>query len=342
MKPKIQKTIRISSSLLAILVIVLVCSFFMHSSLKNKESAHLYIYPGDSKEAVLAKIQQSCHLKSVKRLSIMLDRIGCKEPLPSGHYLLKPGMSDFRLAKILKSGTQTPVRITFNNVRTVDQLAGRLSKQLMADSLSLLNCFRDTSWMGAEGFNEQTYMCIFMPNTYELWWNAKPEKVRSQFIREYHKFWDDSHIAAAKRHKLTPVEAYTLASIVEEETNKGDELSKVAGLYLNRLSIDMPLQADPTIKYIAGDLTMKRIYINDTRKESPYNTYKHTGLPPGPIRITSIRSIEAVLNASRHSYIYMCAKSDFSGYHAFATTLSQHAKNAQAYHKALNERGILE
>lgn len=342
MKPNIVRTIRLSSLLLAFLLIVLVYVFFIHSSLNPGKSVSLYVYPGDTKEQVLTKIQEVCNTRSLNKLSFLLTRMGYESPLPTGHYLIEPGMSDFKLARLLKAGTQTPVRVTFNNIRSVEQLAGRLSVQLMADSLSLLNCFRDTSWMRPEGFNEDTYLCIFLPNTYELWWNSRPEKILNLFIKEYKRFWDDTRVAAAGRHKLTPVEAQTLASIVEEETNKEDELSKVAGLYLNRLSIDMPLQADPTLKYAAGDLTLKRIYKGHMLIESPYNTYKYTGLPPGPIRITTIRSIEAVLNAERHSYLYMCAKADFSGYHAFATNIYQHARNAAAYHRALNERGILE
>ena len=313
-----------------------------HSSLKQKEPVSFYVYPGDTKEMILEHLKEAGKTQHVGRISFLMDRMGYKPPFPSGHYKLAPGLSDFKLVRRLKSGIQTPIRLTFNNVRTVEQLAARLSTQLLVDSTSLLTCLKDTGWIRKEGFNQYTYTCVFLPNTYEAWWNARPEAIRDLLIREYHKFWDESRVSAAKKHRLTPIEAQTLASIVEEETNKGDEMSKVAGLYLNRLSIDMPLQADPTLKFAAGDLTLRRIYKVLMNIESPYNTYKHTGLPPGPSRITSIRAIEAVLNAQRHSYLYMCAKADFSGYHAFATTLNQHTKNAIAYHKALNERGIIE
>jgi len=313
-----------------------------HSSLKQEDSVSFYVYPDDTKEMILEHLKVAGKTEKVGRISFMMDRLGYKPPFKSGHYKLEPGLSDFKLVRRLKSGVQTPVRLTFNNVRTVEQLASRLSTQLLVDSASLLTCLKDTGWIRKEGFNEYTYICVFLPNTYEAWWNARPEAIRDLLIREYHKFWDESRVSAAKKHRLTPIEAQTLASIVEEETNKGDELSKVAGLYLNRLSIDMPLQADPTLKFAAGDLTLRRIYKGHMTIESPYNTYKYTGLPPGPIRITSIRAIEAVLNAQRHSYLYMCAKADFSGYHAFATTLNQHSRNASAYHKALNERGILQ
>lgn len=339
LKNKKPRIIALGVALLLVLVAALT---FSHTSLNNEDPVSFYVYPDDTKATILKHLKEAGKIEKTGRIAFMMDRLGYKPPFKSGHYKLEPGLSDFKLVRRLKSGIQTPVRLTFNNVRTVEQLAARLSNQLLVDSVSLLNCLKDTAWMHKEGFNEYTYICAFLPNTYEAWWNARPEAIRDLLIREYHNFWHESRVDAAKRHHLTPVEAQTLASIVEEETNKGDEMSKVAGLYLNRLSIDMPLQADPTLKYAAGDLTLRRIYHKLISIKSPYNTYLNTGLPPGPIRITSIRAIEAVLNAQRHSYLYMCAKADFSGYHAFATTLNQHARNAAAYHKALNERGITE
>jgi len=342
MKRVIRQYLRLSALLLGVFFILLVYFLLIHSSLRNEKAVSLYVYPNDTKEEVLKTIQTLTHTRNTRNLSRLFDRMGYEEPLPTGHFIVKKGMSDFKVARMLKAGIQTPIRLTFNNVRSVEQLAGRLSSQLMADSLSLLNCFTDTSWIKEAGFNENTYLCVFLPNTYEAWWNAEPEKIRSLLLREYNRFWNEERVAAAKKHKLTPAEAYTLASIVEEETNKRDELSKVAGLYLNRLATGMPLQADPTLKYVAGDLTLKRIRKGHMLIDSPYNTYKYAGLPPGPIRITSIRTIDAVLNAEKHTYIYMCAKADFSGYHAFASTYPEHRKNAIAYHKALNRRGILE
>lgn len=330
-------------SLVTLLLLVLGAILTLgRSSLNNEVPVSIYISPGDTKDSLLEQLKKAGNTHKTGHISFLMDGLGYKPPFKTGHFKLEPGISDYKLVRSLKTGIQTPVRITFNNVRTVEQLAARLSNQLLVDSLSLLNCFRDTSWMSGEGFNEYTYICVFLPNTYEVWWNARPEAIRDLFIREYRNFWNESRVKAAQRHKLTPIDVQTLASIVEEETNKGDEMPKVAGLYLNRMRIDMPLQADPTLKFAAGDMTLKRILNVHTTINSPYNTYKHTGLPPGPIRIASIRAIESVLNAQRHSYLYMCAKADFSGYHAFATTLSQHNKNAAAYHKALNERGIKE
>lgn len=340
LKPRSRILLAASVCLVAAFLFVIVLIF--GSSFHNEEAVSLYVRPGDTRDTVLLQLQRVGEATQSGRLNFLMKRLGYKEPLPVGHYLIEPGVSDFSLVRRLKAGLQSPVKLTFNNVRTMEQLTARLSIQLMADSAALLAAFTDTAWIRKEGFTQETYRCIFLPNTYEAWWNAKPEKVRDLLMKEYRKFWDETRVKAASKHNLTPVEVQILASIVEEETNKGDEMSKVAGLYINRLRIEMPLQADPTLKYAAGNPGIRRLTKTQIAINSPYNTYKHIGLPPGPIRITSIRAIEAVLNAERHSYLYMCAKADFSGYHAFATTYSQHMKNAAAYHKALNDRGILE
>jgi len=340
LSPRSRILLGVAACLVAAFIFILI--MLTGSSLRNEEAVSLYIRPGDTRDTVMVQLQRVGEIRKTGRLTFLMKRLGYKDSLPEGHYLIEPGVSDFSLVRRLKAGQQSPVKLTFNNIRTVEQLAARLSVQLLADSAALYTAFTDTAWIREAGFNSETYRCVFLPNTYESWWNAKPEKVRAMLLREYQKFWDETRVKAASKHKLTPVEAQILASIVEEETNKGDEMSKVAGLYLNRLSIDMPLQADPTLKYAAGDPSIRRLTKNQIAIKSPYNTYKFIGLPPGPIRITSIRAIEAVLNAERHSYLYMCAKADFSGYHAFATTYAQHMKNASAYHKALNERGILE
>lgn len=339
---KNKKKTGIIAGVSALLIIIVLYVFLFSSSLKIEKSQSFYIYPGNNKKDVLTELKEKGNIKSLWRINFFMKSFGTGDTLPVGHYLLKPGMSDFKLSRMLKGGNQTPIKLTFNNLRTVDQLAGRISRQLLSDSLSLLNCLRDTVWMKEEGFNTNNYMCVFLPNTYEIWWNATPEKVLGLFRKEFHKYWDETHINNSQKIRLTPVEVSTLASIVEEETNKSDEMPKVAGLYVNRLRIDMPLQADPTVKYAVGDFTIKRILKGHTQVNSPYNTYKNIGLPPGPIRIPSLKAIEAVLFYEHHSYLYMCAKSDFSGYHAFASTLAQHNKNASDYHDALNSRGIME
>lgn len=314
---------------------------FIKSPCHIEKTVSVYIYPGDNQEKVLKQLVEVGKIKNPKRLVRLLNLLHYNENVHPGRYDLTPGISNYRIAKNLRSGLQTPVKLTFNNVRTVEDLSGKLSRQLMIDSVTILNCFRDTAWRNMRKYTDKNYMCIFIPNTYEIYWNTTSGKLLDLFLREYDKFWDNNNRRAeAEKIGLTPLQVSTLASIVEEETNKKDEMPKVAGLYLNRLRIDMPLQADPTVKFAVGDFTIKRILKEHTKVSSPYNTYKNIGLPPGPIRIPSIQAIDAVLMPMRHSYLYMCAKDDFSGYHAFATTLSQHNKNAEAYHQALNSSGF--
>ena len=315
---------------------------FIKSPCHIEKTVSVYIRPGDNQEKVLKQLIEVGHIKNSKRLVLILDLMDYKNNVHPGRYDLKPGISSFRIARNLRSGLQTPVKLTFNNIRKVEDLAGRFSHQLMADSVSILSSFQEVGWRNMKGLTTENYMCIFIPNTYDVYWNTTPEKLLDLLQREYDKFWDDTRVAEAEKIGLTKVQVSTLASIVEEETNKSDEMPKVAGLYLNRLRINMPLQADPTVKFAVGDFTIKRILKEHTRISSPYNTYKNTGLPPGPIRIPSITAIDAVLKPTRHSYLYMCAKDDFSGYHAFATTLSQHNANASKYHQALNNSGIME
>lgn len=305
------------------------------------KTTYLNIYPGDTQEKVMQQLQKVGNVRSTKRLEFLLNLVGYQANVKPGQYALTPGITPFRIVRVLRSGLQTPVKLTFNNMRTVEELAGRLSTQLMADSLTLLTCFRDTAWRDSLQLTDRNYMCIFIPDTYEVWWNISPEKLRGKFVKAWKLFWDENRLAEASKINLTPAEVSTLASIVEEETKQTDEMPKVAGLYLNRMRIDMPLQADPTVKFAVGDFTIKRILREHTLVNSPYNTYKVVGLPPGPIRIPSIRALDATLKPNRHSYLYMCAKEDFSGYHAFATTYEQHEANAVKYRMALNKNGIM-
>jgi UPF0755 protein len=353
-KPEGEKTTAAKSSksryikpvlfIAALLFVGYFFTLFVLSPCHIRKSVSVYVYKDDTQAEVLEKVKKAGNMKSTKKLASILNTFDYKHHVREGRYVLKPGMSNFKIARILKSGLQTPIRVTFNNVRTIEDLSGRLSKQLMADSVSLLQCFQDTNWRNSMGFTLENYKCVFIPNTYNIYWNTPPQKVLDIFQKAYIKFWDKDKQDAAKKVGLTPAQICTLASIVEEETNKTDEMPKVAGLYLNRLRIGMPLQADPTIKYAVGDFTLKRILKEQVQKtaSSPYNTYKHTGLPPGPIRLPSIKAVKSVLTPANHSYIYMCAKDDFSGYHAFATTLAEHNQNAARYHQALNDNGILQ
>ena len=263
-----------------------------------------------------------------------------EEHIKHGKYHIEKGMNTNAIVNKLISGNQEAVKVTFNNVRFIDQFAGKVSKYFITDSLTMLNHLEDTEVIKKYGFNEHTFQAMFIPNTYEMYWTTTPEKFTDRMKTEYDRFWNDERKSKAETLGLTQVEVATLASIVQEETIKNDEKPIVAGLYLNRLRIGMLLQADPTIKFAIGDFTIRRVLDAYLEIDSPYNTYKYSGLPPGPINFPEISSLDAVLNSDKNNYLYMCAKEDFSGYHNFAKTLAEHNRNAQRYQQALNRQRI--
>ena len=239
------------------------------------------------------------------------------------------------------------MNLTVPSVRTIDKLSAELSKKLMLDSLEIRKALTDEATCEKYGYDTATIACMFIPNTYDIYWNVSVSKLLDRMKKESDKFWNFERTQKAKAMNLTPVEVITLASIVDEETANNAEKPMIAGMYYNRLMLrnaeypeGMPLQADPTIKFAWKQFGLKRIYNNLLSIKSPYNTYKNPGLPPGPIRIPSVAGIDAVLNHVKHEYIYMCAKEDFSGTHNFARTYQEHLQNAAKYSKALNERGI--
>ena len=258
----------------------------------------------------------------------------------TGHYRIQPGESVFDVYRKFRNGIQTPVRVTVSQVRTLDQLASRLARQIMLDSASMATVLHDSAYCAQLGYTWQTLPALFIPNTYEMWWNTSMDKFMQRMQRENKTFWTEARTKKAEALGLTPVEVVTLASIVSEETAYVPEMPKVAGMYLRRLQIGMPLQADPTVKFAVGDFSLRRIYFKHLEIESPYNTYKNKGLPPGPICVPPVSAIDAVLYNEQHGYLYMCAKEDFSGSHNFARTYSQHLANARRYVRALNKRGI--
>jgi UPF0755 protein len=244
------------------------------------------------------------------------------------------------LVNKLRNGSQDAINFTFNNLRTINQLAGRAAFYLEADSLTFLNYLNNPEVISKYGFTKNQFPALFIPNTYKMNWTTKPEKFVARMATEFKGFWTEERKAKAKAIGLSQSEVATLASIVESETIKNDEKPVVAGVYINRIKKGMPLQADPTLVFALGDFTIKRVTNEDKKIESPYNTYKYKGLPPGPIRLPEISSLKAVLNYKKHGYIYFCAKEDFSGYHNFTASYRQHRKNAKRYHNALNARKI--
>ncbi len=267
-----------------------------------------------------------------------LDTVQC------GNYQFAKGTSYRTALGRLAYGKETPVRLTFNNIRTLERLAAIVGKQIEPDSAALIRALRNDSLIRAEGFSPATFPVMFIPNTYEVYWSLSPEAFVQRMHKEYNRFWNDERLAKATALGLSPAEVSILASIVIEETKFQGEMTRVAGVYLNRLKIGMPLQADPTVKFAVGDPTLKRVLNRHLEHESPYNTYLHAGLPPGPIYIPPVNVIDAVLGYAdpdnHHNYLYFCANADFSGKHVFALTLAEHNRNAAAYAAELNRRGI--
>jgi len=257
-----------------------------------------------------------------------------------GKYLLDKGLNTNEILNMLRSGNQSPVQVTFNNLRFISELAGAVARYIEPDSLELLKTFSDPAVHDKFGFTEHTFHCMFIPNTYEFYWTTTADQFLERMSMEYKRFWNEERRKKAAEQGLTPEEVMTVASIVQEESNKKDEKPIIAGLYLNRIKRGMPLQADPTVKFALGNFRIKRVLKTHLEIDSPYNTYKNAGLPPGPINFPEISSIDAVLNAAKTPYLFMCAREDFSGYHNFSKNLSGHLENARKYKSALDSLEI--
>jgi len=257
-----------------------------------------------------------------------------------GRYRLKKDMSNRSLINMLKAGNQEPVKISFQNVRLKHTLAGMISKKIESDSASISRLLDSAVFVEKYGFNTENVYTMFIPNSYEIYWNSNPEKFFLRMHDEYLKFWNANRKAKASLINLSQQEVSILASIVDSEALNDSEMPRIAGLYMNRLQKGMRLEADPTVIFAANDFTIRRVLNKHLRINSPYNTYLNNGLPPGPITMPSINAIDAVLNYEKHDYIYMCAKEDFSGYHNYASNLSQHLQNARKFQEALNLRNI--
>ncbi|MDR2815082.1 MAG: endolytic transglycosylase MltG [Proteiniphilum sp.] len=327
-----------------LLLVFIAAGIFLYSTIFQpfslSETAYIHIGRERNYEEVVRQLKEEAELPSEKIFRLLAERMNYPNMVKTGKYAIEDGMTMPDVIRRLRSGNQTPVNLTFNNMRTGENLAGRISQQLMADSLSLLNALNDPANAEKFGFDEQTFISMFIPNTYEVYWDISIENLLNRMKREYDLFWNESRKEKAGKIRLTPVQVSTLASIVEEEATYADEYPTVAGLYLNRLNRGMRLEADPTVKFAVGDFSLRRILFKHLEVESPYNTYKNSGLPPGPIRVPSIKAIDAILSPQQHNYLFMCAKDDLSGRHNFATTHAEHARNAAAYRRTLNMRGI--
>ena len=290
-------------------------------------------------------------MDSVEKEKVVIDELSFRfiaklmdypKLIKPGHYELTHGATNYQIISDLRAGRQSPVKLTFNNIRVKKDLTAKLSSDISASQTELDSLLGNEQYVKAMGFDTTTIMTMFIPNTYELYWNTSARELMKRMKKEYDAFWTPAREAKAEAQGLSKSEVSTLASIVEaEQAVHPDERRRIAGVYLNRLKTGRPLQADPTVVYAVGDFSIRRVLNEHLRIDSPYNTYRNKGLPPGPINLPSISSIDAVLNPEKHNYIYFCAKEDFSGYHNFAVTEAEHIQNARRYQKALNERNIL-
>lgn len=329
----------------ALCIIIFSCVFWcyritMASNFNAGKTTYIYIDEHKDWDDLCKQLVDSAGCVHINSFKMLAEWMSYTKHIKTGRYEVLPGMSNLELIRELRNGQQSAVRFTFISVRTKEELSEKVDKQLMLDAKELLDKLENPAWCDSMGFDLSTILAMFIPNTYELYWNISPQRFMQRMKREYDTFWSGKRKERADAIGLTPVEVATLASIVEEESAVVEEYPVIAGLYMNRLKRNMPLQADPTVKYAVGNFTLQRILNDHLEVESPYNTYKHTGLPPGPIRIPSIAGMDAVLNYMQHNYLYMCAKEDFSGRHNFAVSLSEHNRNAAKYRMELNKRKI--
>ncbi len=314
--------------------------FFMAPQFFPQQTAYVYIDRDDTADSVYVKVQEVGNVKDFHGFKWMSEYRHYPESISTGRYEIRNGESVYHVFSRIWRGYQTPMNITINSARTMRRLAGQVGRQLMIDSVEIATLMYDSAFQTKMGYTKETMPALFIPETYEMYWDISVDEFFERMQTEHKRFWNSSRQAKAKEMGLTENEVATLASIVEEETNNNPEKPSVAGLYYNRLRIGMPLQADPTIKFALQEFGIRRILNSDLSVESPYNTYLYKGLPPGPIRIPSVVGLDAVLNYAHHNYLYMCAKEDFSGTHNFAATYREHLNNAQRYWAALNKRRI--
>jgi len=308
------------------------------------ETNEVYVFvPTDANYEDVKKIVAP-YVEDMNRFDVVANKKSYPTNVKSGRFLFKKGMNSNELINALR--LNLAVNLAFNNQERLEDFAGRIGSQIEADSLSLLTSFKDSTFLKENGFNEENVLTMFIPNTYEIFWNTSADKFRDKMIKEYRNFWNEERIEKAKKQGLTPIEATILASIVHKESVKKEERPRIAGVYLNRLHKGMLLQADPTVIYAvkkkSNDFTqvIKRVLNKDLSVASPYNTYYTLGLPPGPIAMPDITALEAVLNPEKHNYIYFCASVDRFGYHEFAVTQAEHEQNAKKYYNWINSQGV--
>lgn len=298
---------------------------------------YIYIQKNTTIDSVRNILFDKGYLKDNYTFSLLSKLYRTPSGIKSGAYLITPETSNIKFLNNIYKGRQTPVKLKINNIRLKKQLVSKICKQTDIDSLEMIGLLNDTAFLKSYNLTPHNCLTLFIPNTYEIYWNISSEQLFARMKKEYDKFWNKERKAKAAKIPLNPIEVSILASIVEEETNKAYEKPIIAGLYINRLKIGMKLQADPTARYALNDFTIDQVFYAYTRIDSPYNTYIYQGLPPGPIRIPTAEGIDAVLNYKQHNYLYMCAKPELNGEHNFAENYETHQKYAAQYYKALKE-----
>ena len=322
-------------------------SFYVYQIIKTpnllveQDDRHLIIPKNASFDTVRDSLYNGKFLTDAVSFSFLAKQMDYQENVKPGRYLLTRDMTNIEAIRLLRSGSQAPVNITFNNVRTIPDLAEKICQNIQLTPDELVPLVQDSSTTAQYGFSQASIIGMFIPNTYEVYWTISGDDLLEKMYSEYQKFWNNDRTIKAKELDMSPMEVAILASIVEsEQLTHADERKRIAGLYINRLKMGMKLDSDPTLIFAGGDFTVKRVLDKDKEIDSPYNTYMHGGLPPGPIYLPSISSIDAVLNYESHQYLYMCAKEDFSGYHNFATNLTQHLRYARLYQNELNRSRV--
>jgi UPF0755 protein len=333
------------AAVVALLLVVAALGYFIYERLytpniQTADDGFLYIPTGSDFDDVVNLLDKKKWLKDEATFRWTASQMNYTEKVKPGRYKLSNGMSNKAVIAMLRSGRQIPVQMVFNSIRTKHEFAQKVGDQLEVTPDAVLNLLEDREYLAKMGFTPENVMALFLPNTYEFYWNTSADQFLTRMKREYDKFWNASRKKQADQQSLSPVQVSIIASIVQQESNKEDEKPIIAGVYLNRYRKGWKLEADPTLVFALGDFTVRRVLNSYKLIDSPYNTYMYKGLPPGPICIASQRSIDAVLKASNHNYMYFCARDDFSGYHSFAATYSQHLSNARKFQQALNRRGI--
>jgi len=338
------KKIALIVFILAIIGAIIGYQFYQKIYGKNViKTADIYIPTGSNFDSLAIILHP--YIKNSESFVWVAEKKSYQGNIRAGKFKITEGMSNDGLINHLRSGKQETVNVTFNNQDTFEKLAGRIASQIEADSIALLTTFQDSKFLQENDLDRKTAMALYIPNSYDFYWNTSAESFRDRMLKEYNRFWTPERIAKAEKQNITPLQVTILASIVQKETSTVSERPMVAGLYLNRLRSFWPLQADPTIIFAlkekhGQDAIFKRVLNEDLTIDSPYNTYTNFGLPPGPIGMPDISSIEAVLNPKKHDYYYMCASVTKIGQHEFAKTLSQHNVNARKYQNWINQQGI--